>query len=109
MWLGDGRRAEASARQVIAQADRDPTVAQRWPTRLATAHVELGLALALQGRIDEACAVASQAFDGPYLRSSTVWRAGELDAALMAWHASLPEVREFHERYLLARRALHAR
>ena len=109
VWLGDGRRAEAAARQVTAQADRDPTVAQRWPTRLATAYVELGLALALQGRIDEACAAACQAFDAPYLRSSTVWRARELDAVLLARYASVPEVRDFHERYLLARQALHAR
>jgi hypothetical protein len=35
-----------------------------------------------------------------------VWRAGELDVVLQKDHADVPEVEEFHERYVLARRSM---
>jgi tetratricopeptide (TPR) repeat protein len=100
VWLGDSKLAEEHARRVIA-ASGNPLSPNYWPTRVATTQIDLGLALAQQGQIDEAAYEGSKAFDSPFLRRSTLWRARELDVALSR-HIGVHEVHDFHERYLLS-------
>jgi hypothetical protein len=108
VWLGDPDRAEEHARQVIQQCD-DPAQPNYWPTRVATAHIELSAALAQRGEIDQACHIASQTLASRFLRgayTSTLWRAADLDQTLMTTHPGVPDVREFHEQYVHTRRTM---
>src|SRR4029450_3043372 len=105
VWLSDPARAEQPARGVIEQTGT-PASRNWWPTRVATARIELALALAQQGRIDEAARAGADGRAAGFLRGSTPWRPGELDAVLRADHADVPEVADFHEQYVLARRSM---
>jgi len=78
--VGDAERAEEYAREVIAQSTQ-------WPRRLITARLDLALA-------------------SDSVVASNLWQASELDAAFMREYATLPEAKDFHERYLSARRAV---
>ena len=98
--LGRPELAEPHARQVLALADPEEQ-----GTRSALARIDLALALAAQGRVDEACALGVQALAGPRLVGSVLARARELDAAL-GGHASDRRVRAFRDRYAHARRSL---
>lgn len=98
VWLGDAKRAEEHARRVIKE-NGQPASPNYWPTRVATTFVELGLAIALRGDLDEAARAGTQAFDSPFIRRSTLWRAAELDRLLLTGGTKAPEVQEFHERY----------
>jgi tetratricopeptide (TPR) repeat protein len=105
VWLREPARAEQHARRVIEQ-NGNPASRNWWPTRVATARIELALAHAQQGRIDEAAQTGASVLAADFLRRSTLWRAGELDTILRADHADVPEVEDFHEQYVLARRSL---
>jgi transcriptional regulator with XRE-family HTH domain len=58
-WLGDVA-SEHHARHVVARLTQEAE-AGRWPRRLASANIDLALALLLTDRLDEACAVAQAA------------------------------------------------
>jgi tetratricopeptide (TPR) repeat protein len=105
VWLQEPVRAEEHARHVIEQ-NGDRASRNWWPTRVGTARVELALAFAQQGRVDEAARTGADVLSADFLRRSTVWRAGELDALLQKGHADVAEVEDFHEQYVLARRAM---
>jgi hypothetical protein len=105
VWLHEPGRAEEHARHVI-EGNGDPASRNWWPTRVGTARIELALALAQQGRVDEAARTGADVLSADFLRRSTVWRAGELDKILQNSHADVPEVEDFHEQYLLTRRSM---
>jgi transcriptional regulator with XRE-family HTH domain len=100
-WLGEWDLAERSARRVIAEFS-DPAGPTYWPTRVGTTRMDLGIALAHRGEVDEAAAEAAQGFEGPFVRQSTIWRAAELDGILRE-HEDVREARDFRERYALVR------
>jgi len=93
LWLNEPRRAEQHARQVIA-ASSDPNGGNYWPTRVGSARMDLGLALAQRGQVDTAAYEATLAFDSPFIRRSTLLRARELLKVLTPYVA-VPEVRDF--------------
>ena len=105
VWLHEPQRAEEHARHVIAE---NGNLASRnwWPTRVGTARIELAIALAQQGRVDEAARTGADVLSADFLRRSTVWRADELDSMLREGHADVAEVEDFHEQYVLARRCI---
>jgi transcriptional regulator with XRE-family HTH domain len=99
-WLGMPGPAEEHAREVIRQCGDG-----RWSTRYANAHVDLGLARAHRGEIDGAVEAGHRAlavFDTP--PTATLWRAADLQQALSPY-GDVAEVRDWRERYALARRA----
>jgi transcriptional regulator with XRE-family HTH domain len=89
------KTAEHHARLFIAQAG---IVGSRnyWPVRLSSARMDLGFALAQQGRIDEAAGEAAEGFQAPMLHRGTLRRAGEL-AQVLSVHDEVREVRDFKE------------
>jgi tetratricopeptide (TPR) repeat protein len=99
VWLHEPARAEEHAHHVI-EKNGDPASQNWWPTRVGTARIELALAFAQQGRIDEAARTGADVLSADFLRRSTVWRASELDKVLRKNHADVAEVEDFHERYL---------
>jgi tetratricopeptide (TPR) repeat protein len=106
-WLGEIQRAEEHAHEVIAQSTDDGGVV-RWPTRLAIARLDLGLVATQRGQFDKAAQLGAAALHSGRVVSSTLGWFAELDTAL-AGHDRVPEVRDFHEQYVLARRsAQHA-
>jgi tetratricopeptide (TPR) repeat protein len=105
VWLQEPARAEEHARYVIEE-NGDRTGRNWWPTRVATARIELALAFAQQGRIDEAARTGGDVLSADFLRRSTVWRAGELDRLLRKRDAAVAEVEDFHEQYVIARRSM---
>jgi transcriptional regulator with XRE-family HTH domain len=100
-WLGMSAQTERYARQVIGQND-DPRRANFWPGRVRGAYLDLALALAKEGRLDEASELGVQALDDCVLRSWIMRRATHLHRLLVA-HPELRSVKDFDERYLLAR------
>lgn len=96
--LGEGREAEAQAREVIRRCADG-----RWTARMLEAHVDLALALLTLHRVDEAGHAGVQALSYAPLCTTALWRTGELEARLLAQHAGVPEVRDFRERLVAAR------
>ncbi len=106
VWLTEPARAEEHARRVIEQ-NGNPASRNWWPTRVATARIELALALAQQGQVDAAAQIGADVLAAAdFVRRSTLWRAGELDTVLRTDHAEVAEVEDFHEQYVLARRSM---
>ncbi|HEX9342431.1 MAG TPA: hypothetical protein VF995_02285 [Actinomycetota bacterium] len=64
--------------------------------------VDLGIALAMQGRLDEAYGAGIVALDSPRQADSLRSRMDTLDRLLTARYPDATETREFHERYLVA-------
>jgi transcriptional regulator with XRE-family HTH domain len=100
LWLNELRQAEERARRVIA-ASNNQNAPNYWPTRVGSARMDLGLALARRDELDAAAYEAILAFDSPFVRRSTLLRGAELDSVLRD-HVDVPEVRDFRERLLLA-------
>lgn len=98
-WLGDAA-AEGYAREIIARL-RDDDVA-RWPRRVASASLDLALALLTTDRLDEAAASALTAIESGKVVPSNQWRAAEVVRAVEA--RELPEARELREAYEALRR-----
>jgi transcriptional regulator with XRE-family HTH domain len=96
LWLHEPHRAEQHARQVIA-ASSDPNGGNYWPTRVGSARMDLGLALAQRRQFDAAAYEATLAFDSPFVRRSTLARGKEL-LAILTPHTDIVEVRTFRER-----------
>ena len=103
-WLGNSKEAEESAREVIRYYEHEVLPGQA-PRRLATARLDLALVMARQDCLEEACYLGNLALASERLVPSNIWRAAELDSALTSRH-SVPEVREFHERYVAVRQRL---
>lgn len=102
-WLGDAA-AETYAREVIARltpTGRPGEEATTWPRRLATAHLDLALALLAGDRLDEACDAALRAMLSGRLQPSNHWRALEIVTAVESHH--LPEAADLREAYELMR------
>jgi tetratricopeptide (TPR) repeat protein len=100
-WLGMAKSAEKYALQVM-ESSNDPRRPNFWPGRVRGAHLDLGLALAKQGRPDEAAHEGLEALEGYPPRTWLLRRAADLNQALTEY-ADVREVREFDEQYLLAR------
>ncbi len=94
-WLGDPA-AEPYARQVLArmQAPADGRVRAR---RVASARLDLSLALVASGRPDEAAQETLTAVTSGVLVPSNYWRAAEVIVAVEAAH--VPEVTDLREAY----------
>ncbi|WP_250000356.1 helix-turn-helix transcriptional regulator [Actinoplanes sp. M2I2] len=89
-WAGDPA-AEAIARTVIAELEADGAR----PRRVASAHLDLGLALLAAGKPDEAAASASLAITSGRIVASNWWRAAEVIAGVQA--AGIAEARDLRE------------
>jgi tetratricopeptide (TPR) repeat protein/transcriptional regulator with XRE-family HTH domain len=104
-WLGELDRAEEHAQDVVSQCLATPGLV-RWPVRLAENRVDLGLIAVRRGQPDQAADLGRQALDSERKSGSTLGRVAELDMVLMTNYAEIPETRDLHERYLVARRSL---
>lgn len=99
-WLGDVA-AEHHARHVVATLTQEAE-AGRWPRRLASANIDLSLALLLTDRLDEACAIAQESMLSGRLVASNHWRA--LEVVCTVEDRGLPEASDLREAYQLMRR-----
>ena len=104
-WLGEADRAEEHAQEVVAHSLEVPGII-RWPTRLAIARLDLGLIAARRGQADEAGQLGVAALDSGRVVASTLEWFTELDAVLLRDYPDAGDTRDFHDRYLTARRAL---
>ncbi|MGH3770152.1 MAG: helix-turn-helix transcriptional regulator [Pseudonocardiaceae bacterium] len=104
-WLGDVA-SEHHARHVVARLTQEAE-AGRWPRRLASASIDLALALLLTDRLDEACAVAQESMLSGRLVASNHWRALEVVRTVEA--RALPEALDLREAYELMRRGSDSR
>jgi hypothetical protein len=94
-WLGDPA-AEDYAREVLARLESGLDGAIR-PRRIATARVDLALALARTGHLDEAAGHALVALRSGRIVPSSAWRVHEVLAAVEA--QDLAEATELRETY----------
>ncbi|MFC1421538.1 hypothetical protein [Streptacidiphilus cavernicola] len=94
-WVGDPS-AETYAREVIAKlAPANDTT--KWPRRVASANIDLALALLVSNREDEACGAVQSAILSGRVVPSNHWRALEVVKAVEA--RKLPEARDLREAY----------
>ena len=93
-WAGDPA-AEHLAREVAARFD-SPADGHPRHRRATAARLDLALALARGGKLDEAADTALQAVTSGYLVPSKYWRAGEIITAV---GRDLPEARELEDAY----------
>lgn len=98
-WVGDPA-AESHAREVIARLSPGNDVT-KWPRRVASANIDLALALLIEDRLDEACDATSKALLSGRVVPSNHWRALEVVKAVEA--KQLPEGRDLREAYQLLR------
>jgi hypothetical protein len=94
-WVGDPA-AERFARGVLARLESPADGPPRY-RRVATARLDLALALIASGKPDEAVAIAMQAVLSGRLVPNTYWRAREIIGAVAA--RGIPEARELAEAY----------
>jgi transcriptional regulator with XRE-family HTH domain/tetratricopeptide (TPR) repeat protein len=94
-WSGDPA-AEDLARDVLARFE-SPAGGEPRHRRATAARLDLALALAKRGRLDEAAGTALDAVTSGYLVPSNFWRAGEIVEAVGA--RDVPEARELAEAY----------
>lgn len=94
-WVGDPA-AEGYARQVIARLAPADDV-EKWPRRVASANIDLALALLGGDRLDEACNAAQRAILSGRIVPSNHWRALEVVRAVE--RKQLPEAADLREAY----------
>lgn len=94
-WVGDPS-AEAHAREVITRLSPSDDV-RKWPRRVASANIDLALALLAGNRIDEACDAAQRAILSGRVVPSNHWRALEIVKAVEV--KQLPEASDLREAY----------
>ncbi|MEU0689402.1 transcriptional regulator [Streptomyces uncialis] len=94
-WIGDPA-AETYAREVITGLAPAGDV-QKWPRRVASANIDLALALLVDDRPDEACDAVQRAILSGRVVPSNHWRALEVVRAVEA--RRLPEARDLREAY----------
>ncbi|GAA0606553.1 hypothetical protein GCM10010174_24440 [Kutzneria viridogrisea] len=99
-WVGDSA-AERYAREIISRlgGGGDPG---KWPRRVASANLDLALALLVTDELDEACAATLQAISSGRVVPSNQWRAAEVVKAVEA--RQVPEAAELREAYEAMRR-----
>lgn len=94
-WVGD-TAAETYAREIIARLKPSESNG-KWPRRIASANLDLALALLVANRLDEACDAAQQAILSGRVVPSNQWRAAEVVSAVEA--RQLPEAKDLREAY----------
>lgn len=94
-WVGDPA-AEGYARQVIAKLAPADDV-EKWPRRVASANIDLALALLGSNQLDEACDAAQRAILSGRIVPSNHWRALEVVNAVE--QRELPEASDLREAY----------
>lgn len=94
-WVGDPA-AEDYARQVIARLAPTDDV-EKWPRRVASANIDLALALLGGDRLDEACNAAQRAILSGRIVPSNHWRA--LEVVNSVEQRQLPEAQDLREAY----------
>jgi tetratricopeptide (TPR) repeat protein/transcriptional regulator with XRE-family HTH domain len=99
IWITDYKQAEKHARTALA-VQQSTAPMDRSPKREAIAHIDLSIALAHLGSLDEATAHGSQALSSARVVDSVLSRAGELDKALMTCFPQEAIAQSFHEQYL---------
>jgi tetratricopeptide (TPR) repeat protein len=98
IWLADYPQAETHARAALAW--QESAIAEdRSPTREAVARIDLGIALAYLGSLDEAVTHGSQALSSARMTDSVLSRADELDRALMTCFPHEAIAQNFREQY----------
>ncbi|MYZ38772.1 MULTISPECIES: helix-turn-helix domain-containing protein [unclassified Streptomyces] len=94
-WVGDPA-AEKYAREVIARLAPAHDF-EKWPRRVASANIDLALALLANDRLDEACDAAQRAILSGRVVPSNHWRALEVVRAVE--RRQLPEALDLREAY----------
>jgi DNA-binding XRE family transcriptional regulator/tetratricopeptide (TPR) repeat protein len=94
-WVGDPA-AENCAREVIAKLAPANDI-DNWPRRVASANIDLALALLGVDRLDEACDAAQRAILSGRIVPSNHWRALEVVKAVET--RKLPEASDLREAY----------
>jgi len=94
-WVGDPA-AETYAREVIARLSPGADIT-KWPRRVASANIDLALALLIGNRLDEACDATQKAIESGRVVPSNHWRALEVVKAVEA--KQLPEAADLREAY----------
>ncbi|WP_079023312.1 helix-turn-helix domain-containing protein [Streptomyces odonnellii] len=94
-WAGDPA-AETYAREVIARLAPARDI-EKWPRRVASANIDLALALLVDNRLDEACNAAERAILSGRIVPSNHWRALEVVRAVE--RRQLPEASDLREAY----------
>ncbi len=99
IWLADYKQAETHARTALAvgESAAPPNCS---PRRDAIARIDLSIALAHLGSLDEATSHGSQALSSVRVVDSVLARAGELSKALMTCFPQEAIAQSFHEQYL---------
>jgi transcriptional regulator with XRE-family HTH domain len=99
-WVGDPA-AEGFAREILARLTPSDD-AGKWPRRVASANLDLSLALIVSDRMDEACAATQLALSSRRVVPSNYWRAAEVIEAVEK--RQLPEAKDLREAYEELRR-----
>ncbi|MEU7853031.1 hypothetical protein [Nonomuraea sp. NPDC049141] len=108
-WLADDDRAEEHARETIQMHTR-PDGTSNAPMRVADAHIDLGIIHARRGDLDAAVEQGVAAFEiDRRSLADLVNRAGDLDRVLRQRYRREGLAEEFHERFVIARKALSNR
>lgn len=94
-WVGDVA-AEDYAREIIRRLAPSDDV-RKWPRRVASANIDLSLALLVGDRVDEAASHTLQAITSGRIVPSNQWRAAEVVQAVEA--NDLPEAADLREAY----------
>ncbi|HCA88393.1 MAG TPA: transcriptional regulator [Streptomyces sp.] len=94
-WIGDPA-AETYAREVISRLAPADDI-HKWPRRVASANIDLALALLGGDRLDEACSAAQRAILSGRIVPSNYWRALEVVKAVET--RQLPEATDLREAY----------
>jgi Helix-turn-helix domain len=94
-WLGDPA-AEGYAREIIVRLAPTNDV-EKWPRRVASANIDLALALLGTDRLDEACDATLKAISSGRVVPSNHWRAAEVVRSVEA--RQLPEATVLREAY----------
>jgi tetratricopeptide (TPR) repeat protein len=100
-WIGDPA-AETYAREVLTRL-RSAEQGGKWPRRLASANLDLALALLVTDRLDEAVTAARQAITSGRVVPSNHWRALEVVNAVEARNLhQAPDLRDAYQTMLQA-------
>ncbi len=106
IWLADYKQAQTYARTALA-VHESASPADRSLTREAIARIDLSIALAHLGSLDEAIAHGSQALSSGQVTDTVLSRAVELDRALMTCFPREAIAQSFHEQYRQVTRRAH--
>jgi tetratricopeptide (TPR) repeat protein len=98
IWLGDFEQARHHGQQAVTVHENAPAES-RSPSREAIARIDLGIALAELGALDEAIGQGALALASPRVVDSVLSRAADLDTVLAGRYPGIPAAREFHEQY----------